>query len=84
MTRGDFIKALWEAASEMGLTSRWQFWVAVVALVLLVAWHKVAPKAPPTDSEGFPMNSPKAPPMDMPPGGMPLDQKPKGPEDWNG
>jgi len=81
--REDFVKALWEAASEMGLTSRWQFWVAVVAMLLLAAWHKVAPKAPPTDAEGLPMDL-KAPPMDMPEGGMPLDQQPKKPEDWAG
>jgi hypothetical protein len=75
MPREDFIKALWEAASELGLTSRWQFWVAVVALLLLLAWHKVAPTPPATDGEGLPVDG-KAPPMDMPEGGMPLDQKP--------
>jgi len=83
MPREDFIKALWEAASEMGLTSRWQFWMVVLALLLLVAWHKVAPSVP-TDGEGLPVDSPKAPPIDMPPGGATLNQKPKGPDDWTG
>lgn len=83
MQREDFIKALWESASQMGLTSRWQFWVAVLAVVVLLAWHKVAPRVT-TDAEGLPSDSPKAPAIDIPEGGAPLDQKPKGPDDWAG
>lgn len=36
-----FIKALWDAATSLGLTSRWEFWLAVVAVVLLAAARKM-------------------------------------------
>ena len=75
MSGEDFIKALWQAAADLGLVSRWEFWVAVFTLLMLLAWHKVAPAPKPTDSEGIPLD-PKAPSIPMPPGGAPLDQHP--------
>lgn len=83
--QGDIIKAIWEAASELGLTSRWQFWAVVAAVFAIVVLRKLGffPYVP-TDPEGFPTSTPKAPHIDIPEGGAPLDQKPKGPDDWNG
>ena len=60
----DWVKALWEAAQQLGLTSRWEFWVAVVALLVVVVmakrlgpgawlllkrWHAVTPEPDPLD-----------------------------------
>jgi hypothetical protein len=85
MDAGKIIDALWEAARDLGLLSRWEFWVVVVVMLGALTLKKLGFfPAVPTDAEGLPSDSPKAPPMDMPPGGMPLDQKPKGPDDWAG
>lgn len=89
MQRGDVIKALWEAAQDTGLTSRWEFWIAVVALmVLLATWKLTGPvvlaylktlkPTPEWDPEKG--TGPLSPPMDMPKDGMPLKQEP--PKDW--
>jgi hypothetical protein len=75
----DWIKALWEAAQALGLTSRWEFWVAVLALLVVVVmakrlgpgawgllkgWHDVKP-------EPDPLDKPPSTPMDASSGGTP-------------
>ena len=79
----DFIRAVWQAAQDLGLTSRWQFWVAVLAvLVLLVMARMLGPPAlelakrvwlywrslPPTPD---PVEHPPSPPMDASTGSTP-------------
>jgi hypothetical protein len=35
-----WVKAAWESAQQLGLTSRWEFWVAIVALLVLLILAK--------------------------------------------
>jgi len=40
----EWVKTIWEGAQALGLTSRWEFWVAVVAaLVLYVLARRLGP-----------------------------------------
>lgn len=42
----EWVKSAWEAAQALGLTSRWEFWAAVVAaLVLYVLARRLGPPA---------------------------------------
>jgi hypothetical protein len=77
------IDAVWTAARDLHLIDRWEFWAFVLAVMIALVVHRLAPRAPPTDAEGIPEGH-KAPPMPMGPDGMSLDQKPKGPDDWSG
>ena len=78
----EWVKSAWESAQQMGLTSRWEFWVAVVAaLVLLVVAKRLGPPLwlywrslpPPPDL----VEHPPSPPIPVQPDGtIPLRQEP--------